>query len=209
MKKIQTTCFIILLLISGSALAGTWMIGGSLGMAWGDADAASLNSELNNRNINAAISKVESSRSVVELFAGYEFLPRWGVELAYVDLGDVKATINGTIAGVNDYFASGRDVYPQTATGWQLSGVYRYPLTGMLQLTARMGVYSWTSDYTLLAGTSSQDVSQEGTDISYGVGFETGRWIQQGGIVGQFYWERYSINSEAIDVLSLGVSYRF
>jgi len=209
MKNVHITGFIILLLINSSATAGQWMVGGSLGMAWGNASSSELNNELLNRGINATINNIDSNRIMAQIFVGYEYLPRWGVELGYVDLGDVSASINGTITGINDYFSTGQDVYPQTATGWQLSSVYRYPVSGSLQLTGRVGVFNWTTDYTLESNTVSQDVNEEGTDISLGLGLETANWIKQGGIVTQFNWDRFSINGESINVLAVGISYRF
>ena len=209
MKRISIVAFIALLFISGSSLAGQWMIGGSLGIAWGSADSGELNNELVGRSINATISDIDNNRFMTQIFAGYEYMSRWGIELGYVDLGDVSASINGTITGINDYFATGQDIYPQTATGLQLSSVYRYPVSGSLQLTGRVGVFNWTTDYILETNTVSQNVSEDGTDIIYGIGVESGSWIKQGGIVSQLNWERYSINGETIDVLAIGVSYRF
>jgi len=207
--KITQIASLVLLLISNSLLAGQWMVGGNLGIAWGGAGGGDLNKELVNRGINASISDIDNNRAMAQIFVGYEYRSRWGVELAYVDLGDVSASINGTITGINDYFANGQDIYPQTATGFQLSSVYRYPVSGQLQLTARVGAFSWTTDYTLQTNTASQDISEDGIDISYGIGLETGRWIRQGGIVGQVNWERYRVNGETIDALVFGVSYRF
>ncbi|MDH5570280.1 MAG: porin family protein [Gammaproteobacteria bacterium] len=209
MKKIQTTSLIILLLISGSARTGQWLVGGSLGMAFGNTRSSELNNQLTARGINGVVSGVDDIRKMMQIFAGYEYMPRWRIELAYVDLGDVEASFNGTINGINDYFTSGQDIYPQTATGWQLSSVYRHSVSGRLQLTGRLGIYNWTTDYTLQAATRLQGVSESGTDLSYGIGLETGRWIMAGGIVGQVNLEHYSINDEAINVLAVGVSYRF
>jgi len=209
MKNIQIVSLATLLFINGSTLAGQWMVGGSLGMALGSVDSGELNNELVVRSINATISGVDNSRIMTQIFAGYEYTSRWGVELGYVDLGDVSASINGTSTGIDDYFSIGQDIYPQTATGWQLSSIYRYPVSGSLQLTGRVGVFNWTTDYTLETNTDSQDVSDDGTDIVYGVGVESASWIKQGGIVSQLNWDRYSINGEIIDVLAVGVSYRF
>lgn len=209
MKIIQGTGLMFLLLFSSTSLAADWMVGGSLGIAWGDADSASLNSELVERGINATVSDIDNSRMTTQLFLGYEYMPRWGVELGYVDLGDVEAAINGTLTGISDYFTFGQDIYPQTATGWQLSSIYRYPVSGQYQWTGRVGVYNWTTDYTLNTPTNSQNVSEDGIDIIFGIGMEIGRWIKHGGIVGQINWDRYSVNDESIDVLGFGVSYRF
>ncbi len=209
MKKKQVTGYIFLLLFSGVAQAGDWIIGASVGMAWGEADSASLNQQLVGRGINATVSGIDSSRVTTQFFVGYEYLPRWGVELGYVDLGDVEADINGTLSGINNYFTSGQDIYPQTATGWQISSIYRYPVSGMFQWSGRIGLYSWDTDYTLQSPVNSQNVSEDGMDAIYGLGLEIGQWIKRGGIVGQVNWDRYSINGESIDVLSFGASYRF
>lgn len=209
MKIKQAAGLITLLLINGSVMADQWMVGGSLGLAFGDASGSELNNQLTDRGISATVGGIDAERTMLQLFAGYEYLPRWRVELAYVDLGDVEAAINGTISGINSYFTSGQDIYPQTATGWQLSSVYRYSMSGRLQLTARLGIYNWTTDYTLESATRSLAVSESGTDLSYGIGLETGRWIMAGGIVGQVNLDHYSINNEAINVLAVGVSYRF
>jgi len=209
MKIIQGTALIILLLFNSSLLAADWMVGGSLGVAWGDADSVTLNNELVDRGINASVSGIDNSRMTGQLFFGYEYMPRWGVELGYVDLGDVEASISGTLTGINDYFTIGQDIYPQTATGWQLSSIYRYPVSGKFQWTGRVGVYNWTTDYTLNTATASQKVSEDGIDILFGIGMEIGSWIKHGGIVSQVNWDRYKVNDEAIDVLGFGVSYRF
>jgi len=209
MNKIQLTSLIILLSIYVPSQAGRWNIGASVGRAWGDAESSELNSRLSNAGISASINSIDNERTMTEIFAGYEFTPRWGAELSYVDLGEVAASINGTITGINDYFDSGRDIYPQTATGWRLSGVYRYPLGGKTQLSAEAGAFNWTTDYTLQAGTRTREVDEDGIDISYGVGVEFGQWILEGGVVGQVNWKRYTVNDETIDVLAFGVSYRF
>lgn len=209
MKIIQVTGLMFLLLFSRSLIAADWKVGGSFGVAWGEADSATLNSELVDRGINATVGGIDNTRMATQFFVGYEYMPHWGVELGYVDLGDVEADINGTLSGINDYFTIGQDIYPQTATGWQVSSIYRYPVSGKFQWTGRIGVYNWTTDYTLNTTTASQNVSEDGTDIIFGIGIEIGRWIKHGGIVGQLNWDRYSVNDETIDILAFGVSYRF
>jgi len=206
---IQSTGLIILLLLSSSLQAANWMVGGSIGLAQGEADSVSLSNELINRGINASIGDIDDSRTMSQLFIGYEYIPRWGIELGYVDLGDVEASINGTLTGINDYFTIGQDLYPQTATGWQLSSIYRYPVSGKFQWTGRLGAFNWTTDYILKTATNSQEVNQDGTDIIFGIGIELGSWIKRGGFVSQFNWDRYRVNDESIDVLGFGVSYRF
>jgi len=209
MIKTQVMSFTFFYLFSVLAQANQWIVGGSLGVAWGEADSSSLNKQLTDRGINATVSSIDSNRIASQVFVGYEYLPRWGVEVGYVDLGDIEAAINGTLSGINNYFTTGQDIYPQSATGWQVSSIYRYPVGGKLQWSGRLGIYSWTTDYTLQALNNSQKVSDDGMDVIYGLGLEIGEWIKSGGIIGQVNWDRYSINGESIDVLGFGVSYRF
>jgi hypothetical protein len=209
MKKILTTSLMILLLISGPALASKWMVGGSIGAAVGKTDENEMNQELIDKLINARIGGVDNERLTGRLFVGYEFTPRWGVELGYVDLGETSAYVEGTSTGINNYFADGQYVYPQTAKGLDLSGIYRYPVNGMFQLTAQAGVYAWNSEYTVDTNFGSRDVSNTGFDLTYGLGVEVGRWIRRGGFVGQFNWNQYQVNSQYIQTWTAGVSYRF
>ena len=185
------------------------MVGGNLGIATGEADTNTLNNNLLSRGINAQASSSDVKRRAQQLYIGYDFIPSWGVELAYVDLGDVEVSINGTVLGVDTFLDQAENIYPQTAKGWQLSGVYRYPFSGKLQLMGKAGIYQWTSDYTLELGTIPREVSEDGVDFSIGFGMEAGQWIMQSGFVGHINWQFYQIDGELIDFVALGVSYRF
>lgn len=170
---------------------------------------AALNNDLLSRNISAQASSNDVKRMAQQLFVGYDFMPNWGVELGYVDLGDVEVSISGTIQGLNDFRDQAEDIYPQTAKGWQLSGVYHHPISGKFQFISKAGIYQWTSDYTLDVGTTPRNVSEDGTDFSIGFGFEAGRWIAQSGFVGRVNWDLYQVDGESVNVIALGVSYRF
>lgn len=199
----------MLVLLSGSAQAGRWLAGGSFGIAIGETDMDALNEELLSRNINAVATSADVKRTAQQLYVGYDFLPNWGVELGYVDLGDVEASINGTIQGLTDFLDVAEDIYPQTAEGWRLSGVYRYPVSGKLQLNGKAGIYQWATDYTLDFGTIPRDISEDGTGFSIGLGLEAGQWIMRSGFVGLVNWDLYQVDGESINVIALGVAYRF
>jgi len=199
----------VLVLLSGSAQAGRWLVGGNFGIVTGEQDTGALNGDLLSRNISATVTSSDVERTSQQLYVGYDFMPNWGVEFGYVDLGDVEVSINGTIQGISDFIDQAEDIYPQTAEGWQLSGVYRYPISGKLQFMGKAGIYQWTTDYTLDFGTIPRNVSEDGTDFSIGFGLEAGRWITQSGLVGLVNWDLYQVDGESINVIALGVAYRF
>ena len=209
MRIVFRSMLVILLLLSEQALAGRWLIGASVGIASGEKDTDTLNADLMSRNINAQASSSDVQRMTQQFYIGYDFTSNWGMEFGYVDLGEVEVSVSGTVIGVAAFLDQAEDVYPQTAEGWKLSGVYRYPVSGEFQLMAKAGAYQWTSDYILQIGAVSRDVSEEGTGFSLGFGLEAGKWIMQSGFVGLLSWDLYRVDRESVNVLAIGVSYRF
>lgn len=203
MKRIITLTVALLLPI-GTAFAGDWSVGGSLGKAQGDTGTSELNNQLAALGLNATASSTEDSRTAWQLYLGYNYTPNWGVEFGYVDLGKVKTSFSGTATDIDTFLISASDIHPQTAQGWQMSGVYRYPLQESLNLKARLGGFAWGSDYTLSTPTVSRNVSSYGNSVVAGVGVEYEVW---GNIVTNLDYDRYSIDGESISVLSVGISY--
>jgi OOP family OmpA-OmpF porin len=214
MNRLIAMVVISLFFVAGTAGAGEWSVGASLGWAQGDTGTGDLNKELASSGLDASATSSDDTRSAWRLYFGYDYTPNWGVEAAYVDLGDVETTFSGTTTDIDAFLGASDDVHPNTAQGWQLSGVYRRALglLPQLQATARLGVLAWTSEYTLKGGTTSRTVDESGTDLSFGLGLELGldrlAWMPPG-FFAHLDWDRYDIDEEPIDLLSLGLSYRF
>jgi hypothetical protein len=173
-----------------------------------------LSRELAARGLDARATSSDDARGGWQLHFGYDYTPNWGVEVAYVDLGEVETTFKGTASDIDAFLSSSSDIHPNTAQGWQLSGIYRHPLDYLPQLeaTARLGVLSWSSEYSLHGVSASRTVDESGTDLSYGLGLALGldalAWMPAG-FVASLDWDRYDIDGEPLDMLSLGLSYRF
>jgi len=212
MKRIIMTALLTTFVIS-NAVAGEWNVGGRLGQASGDTGTSELNNDLAARGLNATASSTDDTRTAWQLYFGYDFTPDWGLEAAYVDLGDVSTRFTGTALDIDAFLAASSNSHPNTAQGLQLSGVYHYPLKFMpqLQAEARLGAFAWQSKYTLNGVTSSRSVDERGTDITYGLGLALGldqiRWMPPGFSV-TLNWDRYGIDGEPIDLLSLGLRYQ-
>ncbi len=194
-----------LLLPLGSAVAGEWVVGGSVGMAQGDTDAGALNSQLAAQGLDATASSTDDSRTAWHLYLGFNYTPKWGVEFGYADLGEASTTLNGTTTDINTFLTSASEIHPQTAQGWQMSGIYRHPLRESLAATARLGLFVWESDYTLSITTVSRDVSSHGVSGVFGVGMEYE--VYRDTYLHADY-DLYDIDGENISLLSAGISYR-
>ena len=214
MNRLNITALVLFIFVSGTAVAGEWTIGASLGRAQGDTGTGDINRDLEDSGLDATAESSDDSRNAWRLLLGYDYTSNWGTEVAYVDLGDVDTTFSGTTADIDTFLASSDDIHPNTARGWQLSGVYHRELGFMpqLQATGRVGLFAWSSDYTLKGGDSSQTVEESGTDLTYGLGLDLDLASVSAiprGYSASFAWDRYEIDDEAIDLFSLGVSYHF
>lgn len=194
------------LLPLGSAQAGDWIVGGNLGMARGDSSASELDNQLAAQGLDASASSADDNRGAWQLYAAYDYTPRWGVALGYVDLGKVTTRFSGTTAGIDTFLASSSDIHPQTAQGWQLAGRFRYPLDEHSALRAQLGAFAWKSDYTLATASASRRVTRSGTSASAALGVEHTVWRHT---ALHLDYARYAIDGEPVAVLSLGMSYRF
>jgi hypothetical protein len=194
-----------LLLPLGGALAGEWIVGASLGKAQGDTSASELNSQLTALGLNATASSTEDNRTAWQLTLGYHYTPRWGVEIGYVDLGKIKTSFSGTTTDINTFLVSSSDIHPQTGQGWQMSGLYRHPLTERIAAKAQLGAFAWSSDYTLSSTTASRNVTSRGVSGFAGVGVE---YEVLRNTVTHLDYQRYTIDGEPISVISVGLSYR-
>ena len=175
-----------------------------LGSAAGDTDASQLDSQLAAQGLNATASSSDDSRTAWRVGVGYPLTSNWAVELARVDLGKVTTRFSGTTTDIDTFLTSASDIHPQTAKGWQLSGIYRRPVTEGSWFVARAGLFDWQSDYTLSSGSVSRKVSASGLNGSYGIGAEVDvhRYLRLG-----VNYDRYSVDGEAIAVVSAGLRF--
>jgi len=201
-------------LLDGNAQAGDWRVGLGLGTARGDSGIGDLSDRLREHGLDARAISSDDDRFAWRLRLGYTFTPRWGVEAAYVDLGDVEATFTSSTEDIDTFLSLSVDVHPNTADGFLVSGVYRHALGNYLplQAVARAGAFVWSSEYDLNCLTRSRKVKENGTDLSFGLGVELGLEnfgaLPPGMALG-LDWQRFKIDDEGIDLFSLGLSYRF
>jgi OOP family OmpA-OmpF porin len=188
-----------------------WYVGAEFGQAHGEASESDLSSALAAAGYDVTAQYDDRTRKAWGVHAGYWVLPYVGVRAAYENLGDVSTTIRGTVADVDQLLAELARVHPRAATGGELAVVGRYPvlasLVPRLAVTGKAGVWLWDSKYTFTdsSGTTAR-ANDDGTDLVLGAGVEYSpaeRWALN------LDWTRYRLDSETIQSLGVGVSFRF
>ena len=126
----------------------------------------------------------------LKIFGGYKFTPNLAVEGAWIDLGEVSASGFGGTATAE-------------ADGFQIAAVGMFPINPQWSLFGKVGAFMWDASVTTNSGFSASD---DGTDIMFGFG---GMWnfAPQFGLRAE--WERFDVDDEDIDFLSIGVQFNF
>ena len=144
---------------------------------------------------------------------GYKIHPNWGIELGYVDLGNVSVSFTGQVdqLEVESYLDKVSLSHPDSASGASIGVSYFYPLMDKLVLSGRAGAFFWEGDYSTLLkikeGTFSyQHQSQNGTDLYLGMGLD---------YVPAEHWaiglalRSYRLDGYHTDVVALSVGFAF
>lgn len=141
---------------------------------------------------------VDKSDTGLKFFGGFRLSPNFALEAAYVDLGEVR--YSGTFGP--DPVVNGRI----EVTGVNLSGVLSAPISPQLTLFGKAGLFLWDAEANDVTGGVPFSASQDGTDLSFGIGasYAVARNI---GLRAE--WEFFeSVDADA-NLLSIGVEFRF
>lgn len=99
-----------------------------------------------------------------KFFGGYRILQYLAVEAGYSDFGDqtrhegLRQVGNQEIeVGINQ---------------WDVSALGLLPVSKKVSLFAKIGAASWNTDVRVVEGTETYDLSDSGTDITYGLGID-------------------------------------
>lgn len=125
-----------------------------------------------------------------KVIAGWRFLDWLAVEGNYVDLGSGDDNVGG-------------EKLETDVSGISLSVVGFLPI-GPVDLFARVGGISWEAD--LESPTTGLSASDDGTDLTYGVGAQFRVW----GLSLRAEYEQFDVaDADTVDMISLGVTWTF
>jgi len=120
-----------------------------------------------------------------KIFGGYQFNRYFGLEPAWVDLGQVTYS-NASI----------------DTKGLAINGIGSIPIGPTFFVSGKLGVFVWDQE-TRIATERDDDT---GTDLVWGYGFGARFFSDKLGV--RLEWERYESDSDA-DFISLSTSYHF
>lgn len=200
---LMLSSLIVALPITGSA--GDWMIGGNLSSARGDTSASALDRQLEDEGLNATATSEDDSRWAGQLFARYRYNDTWATEIGYVDLGNISTTLEGTSADIEQFLNQAEDIHPQTATGFQVSGLYRYPLEINTSLMIQGGIFDWNADYKLSTDNAERKVKADGVSGWIGLAMEH-KLNPKNAIT--LNLQRFTVDGEAVQLLGMGWIYQ-
>ena len=166
-----------------------------LGASFG---ASSFDRSIADGLIDPGSGPVDKSDTGLKLFGGFQVNRNFALEAAYVDLGEVR--YRGSFGP--DPVVNGRI----EVTGINLSGVLSAPMSPQLTLFGKAGLFLWDAEANDITGGVPFSDSQDGTDLSFGIGasFAVARNI---GVRAE--WEFFESADADANLLSIGVEFRF
>lgn len=186
-RLIRTSLMAGLLVASSAALAQNVYVGGSVGQARHDVDCTGLTCDRTDNGF--------------KLFGGYMFTPNIGVEAHYVHLGET------TVSGVLPPLGAINGALKATGFGASVVGVL--PLDAFSIFGKIGATYMDTKISGTFAGFSVSD-SDKTTSANFGLGASYNFTRE---LAARLEWERfraeYAGEKEDIDLISIGVTFRF
>lgn len=183
MRKAMLACVAATFAITtlpATAADNGFYLGGAVGQAGVD-----LEDEIEGSSFD-----YDASSTGFKVIAGWRFFDWLAVEGNYVDLG----------SGDDEVFG---ETLETDVNGVSVSAVGFLPV-GPVDLFARVGVINWNAE--LSAPSLGLDVSDDGTDLAYGVGAQFRVWS----LSLRAEYERFDISdADTIDLVSLGLTWTF
>lgn len=165
---------------TGSALAANGLyVGAGVGQASYDVCGA----------LGTGLTSCDDEDTGWKVFGGYDFNENLAIEAAWVDLGEVSASGAGGTATVE-------------VDGIAVDLKATLPLNEAFGIFGKVGFISWDAE----GGGLASGADDDGNDLAYGIGAEY-MFSSQFGIRGE--WERFDVDDEDADLLSIGAVLKF
>lgn len=194
LSTIVTSLVVMALAPLGAAQAADsgFYIGGSVGQS-------ALEAPTNDVELPELPTEFDENDTAWKVFAGYKWqLPLFnlGVEGGYVNFGKPGTSFEVDSTPVT------LEAEPTGVNLWATGGV----AVGPVDLYAKLGYVFWDIEATISDGIDSESVSDDGSDIGYGVG---GR-LNLGRFGIRLEYETYDVeDTDNLSMWSLGAEYRF
>ena len=174
--------------LAASQASAQAYLGGSIGQS-------DVDDEITNGLITSG--SVDGKDTAFKIFGGYMFNRNFGVEGAYVDLGEVS--YSGSFGGAP---VTGGKV---EINGFNVSAVGAFPVNEQFSVFGKIGLFIWDADASDTTGGMPFSASADGTDVSFGVGVNYS-FTRNLGVRAE--WERFKTDDGDATLLSAGVVWK-
>jgi len=230
MKKLYLHVAVAALMVlpAGSALAAGEM-DGLKGLYGGASFGRSEGEDVCTDANEAGYINCDDTKDGWKIFAGYQFTPNWGLEAAYVDLGEFTAsgeTYSGSVVYDGDLIeASATPKAKAKVDGFSLALVGTAPYSEQFSVFAKAGAYFWNLEnkeeieignvsingdsYPQTGTVHWSSISDDGTSLLLGIGAKF-NFTPNVGMRAEWEWyqdigERETTGKTDINLLSLGL----
>lgn len=181
------------LALSG-ALAAThasaqFFLGGSIGQS-------DVDDEITTGLIDSGT--VDGKDTAWKIFGGYMFNRHFGIEAAYINAGEVS--YSGTFSG---FPVTGGKV---ELTAFNVSVLGNLPINEQFSVFGKVGLFSWEAEASDITGGFPFSGSEDGTDISFGVGVGY-NFTPNFGVRAEY--ELFQTDNADASLISIGLVWRF
>jgi OmpA-OmpF porin, OOP family len=192
-RKILVAAAFALGATSASAQGG--YIGGSLGQS-------DIDDEITSGLINGSQS-VDGKDTAWKIFGGFMFNRHFGLEVAYVDLGEVSYSGTTDAFGPIELVTDGK----VEVAGVNISAVGAVPVTEQFSVFGKLGFLFWDAEANDITGGRPFSATDDGADLSFGVGLGY-NFTRNLGVRAE--WEMFQNISDAdVSLVSVGLLWRF
>jgi len=147
-----------------------WFVSGQIGSASTDISTKSLTSSLNEQGTLIDSISVKDSDTGYQAAIGYKFNAIYSLQVGYVDFGERHFSFTGEVTDLDNFNSTMKQVYPESATGPQISLLASWPISKEISLTAKVGYLDWHQDYQYQADSSQLvKAKRSGNSVTYGV----------------------------------------
>ncbi len=164
-RKPRLLASALLLLAPASQAAGDWY--GQVGAGLSRADV--VESRLATQAPAGVLLEFDKKSQSYSLNLGYQWLPRLGLELGYLDLGNAGVNIKSDSLTPAQYHELVKAVSPVLVDGWTLAARWTLWQNDSFRLELPVGMMRWESNIRSQMGDSVKKTTAQGTDPFYGL----------------------------------------
>jgi len=198
-----------LILLAWMPVSHAWLTTYHIGFLLGDSDQKVRNSDvssaLNDAGFQNSTLNFDEDSKITKLYGGFFFTPNVGVQLEYIDLGniDIKAAGFPNTEEQKQEFADVLEgAIPNFGSGVALSMVGRFPIWGNFVIQDWVGIFGWKNEIDVNGVTGTSD----GVDLALGVSLE---YLLTDSISARIEWERFNHDGDGINILGAGMTLYF